>query len=201
VLILATIIPAVLASVCSYGLAALLRSVTLMRDQMDQLARSDDLTGLYNRRAFLLEARRSIALAVRQRAPLSLLMIDLDGFKRVNDTCGHSSGDAALVGVAEVLASNVRAGDLVGRIGGDEFAVLLYAANPAAASVAAERLRAAIADLRIAVSDHEIRVTASIGHAAVVAQEDLLAAVHRADTALYRAKANGRDRTELAGAV
>lgn len=156
----------------------------------------DGLTGLWTKRHFLLEARQAIEAARRYGDPLSLIMVDVDHFKKVNDTYGHVTGDKVLQGVAEILRKKVRGGSAY-RYGGEEMAVLLPKADLAAAARAAERLRAAVEARKIA----GIRVTASFG----VAQwdpsmADPAAFVERADQALYRAKEAGRNRVETAPA-
>ncbi|HXG62367.1 MAG TPA: GGDEF domain-containing protein [Planctomycetota bacterium] len=156
----------------------------------------DGLTGLWTKRHFALEARQAIEAARRYGEPLSLIMVDVDHFKKVNDTHGHVTGDRVLQGVAEILRKKVRGGSAF-RYGGEEMAVLLPKADLAAAARAAERLRAAVEARKIA----GIRVTASFG----VAQwdpsmADPAAFVERADQALYRAKEAGRNRVETAPA-
>lgn len=156
----------------------------------------DGLTGLWTKRHFLLEARQAIEAARRYGEPLSLIMVDVDHFKKVNDTHGHVAGDKVLRGVAEILLKKVRGGSAF-RYGGEEMAVLLPKADLGAAARAAERLRAAVEARKIA----GIRVTASFG----VAQwdpslPDPAAFVERADRALYRAKESGRNRVETAPA-
>jgi diguanylate cyclase (GGDEF)-like protein len=154
----------------------------------------DGLTGLWTKRHFALEARQAMEAARRYGEPLSLIMVDVDHFKKVNDTHGHVTGDRVLQGVAEILRKKVRGGSAF-RYGGEEMAVLLPKADLAAAARAAERLRAAVEARKIA----GIRVTASFG----VAQwdpsmADPAAFVERADQALYRAKEAGRNRVETA---
>jgi len=171
--------------------------------QLAELARSDALTGLANRRHFdemkELEFRRTQRLG----QPLSLLMCDIDHFKRYNDAYGHARGDQCLRRVADAIRASVRrAGDIVARIGGEEFAVLLPAADEAAALAMAERILAAVAEAKIehkALAEWPF-VTLSIGLAVTTAQRSsgFDALFQRADEALYRAKASGRNQVATA---
>lgn len=159
-----------------------------------KLATVDGLTGLYNRRAFIDLAGREIARARRLKSPFSVLMMDLDFFKRVNDEFGHQAGDQVLAGFAAVAIHSVRVEDLVGRYGGEEFCILLPGAALQPALDIAERLRSEVAQHPLG---HLPRVTTvSIGVAACTGADvvSLDAAIARADEALYRAKHEGRDR-------
>jgi diguanylate cyclase (GGDEF)-like protein len=160
-------------------------------------ARRDRLTGLLNRRA--LEVALADALARRKRLneAVALLLLDIDHFKRVNDTHGHAAGDVVLRAVATALTSGVREIDKVFRFGGEEFVVLLYAADRTAALATAERLRAAVAAQPIATDGHTIPVTISVGLATAL-DEDSDGLLRAADAALYRAKAEGRNRVVCA---
>jgi len=156
----------------------------------------DALTGLWTKRHFLTQAQSLMAAAARYGEPLTLIMVDVDHFKKVNDTHGHVTGDRVLQGVAEILKKKVRGGSAY-RYGGEEMAVLLPKADLAGAMQVAERLRAGIEVHKIA----GVKVTASFG----VAQyepglEDPPAFVELADRALYRAKESGRNRVEAASA-
>ncbi len=163
-------------------------------DQLSHLANHDGLTGLYNRRRFEQELSLQVAYASRYNVALSLLLIDLDGLKVVNDTYGHRIGDEMICAVATALRSRLRINDIVARLGGDEYAVLLPATGNAEALYVAEELRAAIANDRDDASGRPA-VTASIGVATVDSgqstADDLLA---DADIAMYSAKDSGRDR-------
>lgn len=163
-------------------------------------ARTDFLTGLVARRRFVELADREIASAKRYGRRLSLLMIDIDHFKRVNDSRGHSVGDVVLQGVARVLSSALREVDVVGRVGGEEIAVLLPEADRAGAAFTAERLRRAVADASFAPAEGPpLRVTVSIGVAELAgrpANLDML--LSEADAALYEAKSRGRNRVSVA---
>ncbi len=167
-------------------------------EQLRTLSRTDALTGLGNRRAFDEVKQREFLRARRGNAPLALLLCDIDHFKRFNDTYGHSQGDDCLARVAKALRQTLlRPGDVVTRIGGEEFAVLLPETGATAALGIAERLRQATIELDIphAGSDTAGHVTLSIGAACLdpVADTEFESLFHRADQALYRAKHAGRN--------
>jgi diguanylate cyclase (GGDEF)-like protein len=179
----------------SYWFVDSFRGIVQLKDTVDRLARTDDLTGLDNRRSFLAGAEREISRGERHGEALALLILDLDYFKRINDTHGHRVGDMVLVATAEVLSRCVRDGlDIVGRLGGEEFAVVLARCDEDAAVQAAEAIRAAIASVRVSTPGGEIATTASIGCAPIAAGDTVSAALQRADEALYAAKRGGRNR-------
>ena len=159
---------------------------------------TDPLTGLYNRRYFMELAHREHRQALREGASLAILMLDLDHFKRVNDTYGHLVGDQALRAVALLCQDHLRQTDIIGRYGGEEFIVLLPATRIHAEDIAhriAERLRRAIASTPIRTPQGEVRLTVSIGAATLSeAGEALDVLIQRADQALYLAKQQGRNR-------
>jgi diguanylate cyclase (GGDEF)-like protein len=190
-------------------LGALLLRAIAQRDEalagLAALAETDALTGLRNRRGFLAAAEAALARAARNGERASVVMLDLDRFKAINDAHGHAAGDAVLRATAEVLQSMLRGGDLAGRLGGEEFALLLPGASAEVAAGAAERLRRALA-ARVPHPDAHGRVTASFGVATVelratVPEGALEAALRDADAALYAAKRAGRDRIALAEAA
>jgi diguanylate cyclase (GGDEF)-like protein len=157
-------------------------------------SRRDALTGLPNRRAFEEDLAREAARAARTGAPLSVVALDVDRFKAVNDERGHAAGDAVLRAVAARAAAAIRAGDLLARVGGEEFAIVLPAADLPRAAEAAERIRAALAARPIEAAGHAIAVTASFGCAALAPGESPDALLARADARLYDAKRTGRNR-------
>lgn len=157
-------------------------------------ARTDPLTGLANRRAFDLELTRRISQRQRQGTPLSLMVIDVDHFKQINDTFGHQAGDAIILQVAQILASTSRVMDLVVRLGGDEFAISLTGTDLAEASLAVERVRTAICEKTLVFEGHEHHLTVSIGLAEAMWDDDAASLIKRADMALYAAKEAGRNR-------
>jgi diguanylate cyclase (GGDEF)-like protein/PAS domain S-box-containing protein len=163
-------------------------------DQLSHLAHHDALTGLFNRRRFEEELSKQVAYSDRYGVPLSVLLIDLDKFKAINDTHGHRAGDEVICSAAGALRGRLRVNDVIARLGGDEFAVLLPSTGGAEAVYVAEQLRAAIAGERHGESAG-LEVTASIGVATAergqTTADDLLA---DADIAMYEAKDAGRDR-------
>jgi diguanylate cyclase (GGDEF)-like protein/PAS domain S-box-containing protein len=162
---------------------------------LQQSALTDELTGLPNRRAFLDEAARLLTRVRRTGEPISLLMIDIDRFKAINDTHGHASGDLVLCAMKTLVGPRLRGGDLLARLGGEEFGVLLPATAERAAQEIAERIRHAIADTEVRSLDGTpLALTASIGLAVVGGDESIHDALRRADQAMYRAKRNGRNR-------
>ncbi|MBK9030596.1 MAG: GGDEF domain-containing protein [Myxococcales bacterium] len=156
----------------------------------------DGLTGVHNKRHFLEFLERELAAAVRHATPLSLVMIDIDHFKKINDTHGHLAGDAALKELCRRLKPRVRASDLLARYGGEEFAAVLPSTDLAGAMAFAEVLRALVASAPLMHESLEIPATVSLGaatldHANPGRPEDLVA---RADANLYEAKRSGRNR-------
>jgi diguanylate cyclase (GGDEF)-like protein len=167
--------------------------------QLTMLATLDALTGLFNRRSFMERGAEAISRCRKENGALGLLMIDADDFKRINDTHHHAGGDAVLRALAQVFRQEMRGGDCVGRLGGEEFAILLPKTGLTAAHQTAERLRGAVAEMRVESEGRSIRVSVSIGIAALARDDaSLEMLMARADRALYRAKANGRNRVEAA---
>lgn len=166
------------------------------RDELEQRAYSDYLTGLANRRHFLGQAESELARTLRYNGKLSILMLDVDHFKLFNDTHGHKVGDLVLKKLADVCRATLRNIDIVGRIGGEEFAVLLPETEPQQAEEAAERLRAALAAAAVPLSGGlPLHFTASFGVTTLDSKDaniDML--LNQADEALYRAKSEGRNR-------
>ena len=172
-----------------------------MLDEIYRLARTDSLTGLWNRGYFMEMACRELARGRREATPLSLIMIDVDHFKKVNDTHGHEAGDEALRCLAEVLAQSVRESDLLARLGGEEFVALLPNARLDDACNVAERIRQGIAARELDCrSGACFGLTVSVGVATHRDRETPLEELLRcADEALYAAKRGGRDRVEIFG--
>lgn len=163
-------------------------------DDLARLAREDALTRLPNRRAFDEALAREVARAERSGAPLCALALDVDRFKRVNDLHGHAAGDAVLAAVAGRAAAALRAGDLLARVGGEEFAALLPGADLDAAADIAERIRAAVGGAPVDAAGRPLAVTVSVGCARLEPGEGGPGLLARADARLYAAKAAGRDR-------
>lgn len=165
-----------------------------------RLASQDELTGVANRRAIIAALERDVAHAVRTHAPLAVMMIDVDHFKQVNDRWGHPAGDAVLRSVVAVLRQRVRAQDMVGRYGGEEFLVVLPSTDPQGAYQLAQQLCAAVQATPCIWGNESIGVTVSIGvfGGHLQPQDYWGQLLHTADKALYRAKETGRNRAELA---
>ena len=163
--------------------------------QMEELATIDSMTGLCNRRHFMTLAAAEWSRFQRYYRPLSVLMIDVDHFKSVNDRYGHAVGDEALISVANACVEGKRASDIVGRIGGEEFAMLLPETDLYQARIVAERICKAVAASTLKAHDIQFKVTASIGFAAAtVSMSGFEALLNAADQALYQAKDKGRNR-------
>lgn len=165
--------------------------------EMARLATTDSLTGLPNRHAFLERAEQARQAALRQRQPLALAMMDIDHFKQINDRFGHATGDEALVVFARTLRETLRAHETVGRLGGEEFAMVLPGTDLTGALQAAERLREAVRGARVITSGTPYTMTVSIGVVVLDPNETLGMGLARADHALYAAKSGGRDRVEV----
>ncbi len=175
---------------------ALRRELTTMKGRLEavqQEADTDSLVPVLNRRAFVREMSRMISFSERYKTPASVVFIDLNNFKQVNDTYGHAAGDAVLEYVASTLVEHVRESDIVGRIGGDEFAVILAQANEEDAREKAERLMHLIADTPLEIMDKNIPVSVSPGAVAFEPGEDAATALARADEAMYQAKRRRKD--------
>jgi diguanylate cyclase (GGDEF)-like protein len=164
---------------------------------MARLATIDSLTGLLNRHAFLERAENARQAALRQRQPLALAMIDIDHFKQINDRFGHATGDAALTVFARTAREALREHETIGRLGGEEFAMVLPGTDLSGVLVTAERLRQAVRDAAVINSGSTATMTVSIGVVLLEPNETLGMALARADHALYAAKSGGRDRVEV----
>ena len=162
-----------------------------LRQDLQVLASTDPLTGLLNRRAIEDAAARQIALSVENRRPLSAILIDLDGFKRINDCFGHLHGDATLIAVARCLQHGMRKQDLLARLGGDEFVVLLIDTPRDGAREIAERLRSSLEELSIVQGEIRTRVSASLGLSQLENSQDWDHLIMSCDEALYTVKSLG----------
>lgn len=161
----------------------------------------DGLTGLYNRRYMQDRLREELARAHRYRRDLALLLLDVDHFKRVNDTLGHPAGDLALARVARTLRSTIRDTDIPARYGGDEFAVILPEASHDGGRAVGERIRAAV-EAMDASGVEASRITVSVGIAAFpIDADDAALLIEQADRALYQAKRDGKNRVAVAGSA
>ncbi len=161
--------------------------------RLETLLHEDPLTGLFNRRYVLTRLSGLISGARRHGRPLSVAMADIDFFKPLNDEYGHEAGDAALVALALALRERLRAEDEVGRLGGEEFLILLPDADERAAAAVAESVRASVEALRIGLDGLDLSVTISVGWATWDREEDVDELLRRADIALYEAKRAGRN--------
>lgn len=177
----------------------------MMKERADQellrLATLDPLTEIANRRSFVANAKMQLALAERGIHPVSVLICDIDHFKQINDHHGHHAGDDVIRALVQVICQTMRAGDSVGRWGGEEFVIMLPHTAADGALQFAQRLNQAFAHTAIAHNGDSLRATVSIGITEHQRGEDIQTSIDRADTALYRAKEAGRNRVELAAAA
>ena len=161
------------------------------------MAMTDELTRLPNRRHILAATESAFALAKHNREPVAVIVLDIDRFKRINDTYGHAAGDAVLQAVARTCRLTLRPGDQLGRIGGEEFLIVVHPATSAQAIDIAERLRTAIEHLDFTTIAEGLSVTISLG-VWLTNEYDVTAAIAAADSLLYRSKESGRNRVEMA---
>lgn len=172
------------------------KALKAAKEELRNQANHDYLTGLYNRRYFQQISRDLIKLAKRETSNLSIIMLDIDKFKMVNDTYGHGAGDQVLKHLAKTLTEHIRNSDILARIGGEEFAVLLLNANQEGAAVIAEKLREAVASQTVSINNGtSISFTISLGVSSVDIENDdnIDTALNCSDTALYKAKTSGRN--------
>ncbi|MBU2469049.1 MAG: diguanylate cyclase [Proteobacteria bacterium] len=165
-------------------------------EALKRLANTDGLTGVLNRRRFMELSRQEVARSQRYAGALSLIMLDVDHFKAVNDSFGHETGDEVLVSLAKVCRKVLRQVDLFGRVGGEEFMALLPETGLAAAAMVAERLRVETASQQVSQSQPQVRVTISLGVAQLAPGMRLTDLMRAADDAMYRAKQKGRNLVE-----
>ena len=165
-------------------------------DEVRRISVTDELTGLYNRRFLRKRLEEELSRAKRSQSALSVVLLDLDHFKNINDTHGHNVGDEVLCAVSEVLQSGLRQGDVVGRWGGEEFMAILPNSDVAAARITSERLRKAVEKLDLSHIHEALKVTASFGIAVfdgLDPETDAAALISWSDTAMYAAKEAGRN--------
>lgn len=202
---IATVLPLVITPPITNVIVTLVHELRRANEAAYDLANIDYLTKFKTRRRFLVEATEAIDRASVEGKPLTLLMLDIDNFKRVNDTYGHLTGDRVLAEVAGVCRSTLASGDIMARLGGDEMALLLTDATLKIGADVAERIRVAVAESQVrnhvpGQDAHEsltIGVTVSIGGAPFHVGESLDELFMYADQALYRAKDDGRNRVRL----
>jgi two-component system, cell cycle response regulator len=179
------------------------RQTQAQNRQLEEMALTDALTGLPNRRAIELWAAPQLSAAARHNFWIWVVMADLDHFKRVNDTYGHEAGDTVLKGFAEIVKSNTRSSNICGRLGGEEFLLILTHGEREEIVIPIERIRKQFETLRFTFCDRPFHATASFGIAGFcgTASPDLKRLIASADAALYSAKQKGRNRIELAPLV
>lgn len=180
------------------ALSALMEEVRKLRSELEQsrarlgeleqLADADPLVGVLNRRAFVRELNRALAMAERYEAPACLIFADLNDLKRINDEKGHAAGDAALAHVAAVLAANIRQTDVIGRLGGDEFGVILMQTNQETGEEKADTLAARVAESDVAWNGKPFSVRVTCGVVEVQKGASADSALESADSAMYRLK-------------
>ncbi len=177
-------------------LNATLDSERKLREALKIVSLTDELTGIFNRRGATENLATEIARAKRQGLPLSVLMIDVDNFKPINDTHGHSTGDLVLRTVVQTMKNELRSTDVMGRIGGDEFLVVLPTLGADGALATAQRLHHSVSTATVDLQVRGIAVTISLGLASYRPDEEAHQLLARADKALYNAKEKGRNRIE-----
>ena len=190
------ILESIIALVVMAFATLMLVSETITRE-LRLLAELDPLTNTFNRRSLFKLLEQASSAANRRKSPLSLLLIDLDHFKQINDTYGHGVGDEVLCHFVSVAAASLRTEDVLGRLGGEEFAALLPDATAADAQLIAERLCARVSELPLTTAGVQVPLTISVGIVQCLPGEPPERALHRADEAMYQAKRNGRNRVEL----
>jgi diguanylate cyclase (GGDEF)-like protein/PAS domain S-box-containing protein len=171
-----------------------------LEDEILELAHRDQLTNLYNRHYFYNVVQEIISLAKREKKPLSVMMIDIDKFKNINDTYGHKNGDIVIKSLANIMLKTIRASDIVARVGGEEFVILLPNTSSTDAVTLANKLRKNVQNHLVQFENNvNINITVSIGVASVFVEDEVTIdkALARADEALYRAKEDGRNNVQL----
>jgi diguanylate cyclase (GGDEF)-like protein len=160
--------------------------------QLEQLADEDTLVPVANRRAFVRELSRMVSAARRYETPITVLYIDIDNMKHVNDTFGHGAGDAVIVHVASILLASVRGSDMVGRLGGDEFGVVLANTNEESARAKAQQMARAIAGTPVRIGNRNITTGITCGAHALEGEDDAQAMIANADRAMYARRHRNR---------
>lgn len=201
--VIALLVPLIVAPVVSWQVMELLFKIYHLERKMRDLAAYDSLTGFLSRHFFFQNADIVLKLAKREKKPLSVLAIDLDNFKQINDRYGHTAGDEVLKSFALTVRTVLRDSDLVGRTGGEEFIVVLPGASTDNALHIAGHLHAHIKESIVQYGEYPIRYTISIGltSSSEIETESIEALFNQADKALYLSKKNGRDRTSVFGAA
>jgi two-component system cell cycle response regulator len=176
--------------------------MALLVEETQRAATTDPLTGIMNRRAFLAALDLEQSRSERHGYPMSLLLLDVDHFKSVNDERGHSAGDRVLAALGRLLAHQARKTDIVARWGGEEFVIVLAGASESGARIAAERMRSAVEGMTVLdEKSQRMPVTVSIGIACLEVNDSVDVLIERADRAMYQAKASGRNRVVVSPTV
>lgn len=198
--LIAIIVPAVIAPTVSHFMIGLVFELEKTRAELFQIATRDSLTQVYNRRFFMERLEEESARAERQNRHLSIMMIDVDEFKTINDRHGHLKGDQVLVAIAQTCANMLRPYDILARFGGEEFVVLMPNTTLWQACEIAERIRIAVAEVHLnQITENPVKVTVSLGIGQVEAGDlGFRAMLNRADAAMYQAKRDGRNRWAVA---
>jgi len=178
-------------------LEALINQLKEEKDKLEGIAYADPLTGLSNRRLFFEETKRLLELARRHGEPFSIIMLDVDNFKRINDEYGHDVGDIVLKNLAEAIRINVRSSDIAARYGGEEFIIALPKTDGEGALLVAERIRQDFKRRKVKINQEEVGTTVSVGVASYKEGDDLETLIKKADEALYEAKRTGKDKVVM----
>jgi diguanylate cyclase (GGDEF)-like protein len=196
-LAIATAVPLVIAPLVAVSFLTMMRRLETAQQLIAELATTDMLTGIHNRRYFMIEAEKEFGKADRYHLPLSLILFDVDSFKLLNDTYGHSAGDDVLRVLSNACRKCLRASDVLARYGGEEFVILLPLTSGAAARGLAERIRRAVEEMPIYFGDVRLPVTISLGIADYQQNTSSFdEMLKEADMLLDAAKTNGRNRVE-----
>lgn len=198
-IVIAIIAPVIIAPPVVFFLGKLLIKISKLEYEMRLLATYDQLTGVLTRHAFIESGKILINLAERKKKNISLIFFDLDYFKKINDTFGHDAGDYILRESGKIFKKNKRKSDLISRIGGEEFIIILPDTNSYGASIVAEKLRKIFLEYSFIYGDNKINVTASMGiadfsHTSIYNLDTLM---KHADNCLYQSKKNGRNQVTI----
>lgn len=200
IFIIATIAPAVTAPIVSWSISGLMIKVQKLEETHRKLAMYDHLTGLLSRREFLAQGNELLEMCQNNNQPVVFAYLDLDHFKKINDTYGHAAGDEVLVSFADLVKKTIREEDLLGRLGGEEFALMLVNTRGAEAKKKLELIRKSVESMRVNYGEQQLKVTVSLGIADWdrAREENLISLMKRADNALYYAKSSGRNQFTFA---
>lgn len=194
-IILSLLVPFIISAPISWYTIGLIIEIYSLKNKIESLANYDVLTNLLTRRAFLLKANTCIEISKRKKEEISLLIIDLDFFKKINDEYGHPIGDKVLINFSNILKDSFRKADILCRFGGEEFICLLSNTNKEKVTLLVERLLEKVRENELLINDKKIKYTISIGIKTEKVENDFSfdSAILNADKALYNAKNNGKD--------